>query len=50
MFQKSIGEFAVYDEVTFELSPPRKQVLWPAHCIQGSDGAKLDKDLKVSGS
>jgi len=36
------------DEVVFEFSPPRVQALWPAHCVQGSDGAKLDANLKVS--
>ena len=25
-----------------------KQVLWPDHCVQGTDGASLSKDLSIS--
>ncbi|XP_067948306.1 uncharacterized protein [Watersipora subatra] len=45
---KRFDECCTYDEVTFDLSPPRTQVLWPAHCIQDSEGAKLASNLKVS--
>lgn len=36
-----------YDTVVFEGPPLNRQILWPAHCIQGSWGAKLHPDLKV---
>ena len=45
---KTSAQFSTYDEVKFDLSPPRSQVLWPAHCIQHSEGAKLAGDLTVS--
>ena len=28
--------------------PYGKQVLWPDHCVQGTDGASLSKDLSIS--
>ncbi|XP_064608566.1 uncharacterized protein LOC135472813 [Liolophura sinensis] len=36
-----------FDTVVFDTSPLTEQVLWPAHCIQGSWGAELHKNLKV---
>lgn len=37
----------VFDTVIFDGTPPIKQRLWPAHCIQDSWGAQLHKDLKI---
>ena len=37
----------VFDVVVYDGEPPMEQVLWPDHCVQGSDGAKLHADLKV---
>jgi exosome complex component RRP4 len=36
-----------YDSVIFEAYPDIEQKLWPAHCIEDTDGAKLHPDLKV---
>ena len=30
--------------------PYGKQVLWPDHCVQGTEGAALSKDLSISGA
>ena len=38
----------VLDSVVYEGVPPQPQVMWPVHCVQESDGAKLHKDLEVS--
>lgn len=39
----------VYNELVFEIDgKARSQVMWPPHCIQGSWGAELHKDLKVT--
>ncbi len=35
------------DTVVFAGPPPTEQKLWPAHCIQGSWGSELHRDLKV---
>uniref|UniRef100_H2ZGM6 nicotinamidase n=1 Tax=Ciona savignyi TaxID=51511 RepID=H2ZGM6_CIOSA len=39
----------VYNRVVFDVDNGvrREQVLWPVHCIQGSWGAELHKDLNV---
>jgi len=38
----------VYNKVIFDINGSRReQVLWPPHCIQGSWGAELHKDLIV---
>lgn len=37
----------VNDIVIFKGEPPREQYLWPSHCVQGSWGAELHKDLKI---
>ena len=39
----------VFDEVTFALNSTesRSQVLWPRHCVQNSEGAKLHPDLDI---
>ena len=36
-----------YDVVVFEGPPKTEQVLWAEHCVQGTWGAELHKDLKV---
>ena len=38
---------ALFDEVIFKGPPKTKQKLWPRHCVQESEGAKLHKDLLV---
>jgi len=39
----------VRDKVIFDINGSRReQVVWPPHCIQGSDGAKLQKDIIVA--
>jgi nicotinamidase-related amidase len=35
------------DVVEFSGPPKFNQTLWPDHCIQETDGAKLNADLKV---
>ncbi|CAF0835368.1 unnamed protein product [Brachionus calyciflorus] len=35
-----------FDSVIYEAYPNVLQILWPAHCIQGTNGAKLHADLK----
>uniref|UniRef100_T1JPC2 nicotinamidase n=1 Tax=Strigamia maritima TaxID=126957 RepID=T1JPC2_STRMM len=42
-----MADAKVLDTVIFEGPPVNEQILWPAHCIQGSWGAKLHPDLKV---
>ena len=37
----------VFDTVEFAGPPPFNQTLWPDHCVQGSNGAKLDNRVKV---
>ena len=37
----------MFDQVLFDGKPPLHQTMWPVHCVQGSQGAKLHKDLKV---
>ncbi|CAF4365125.1 unnamed protein product [Rotaria sp. Silwood2] len=46
---KNIRQIKMFDEVTY--TGPKlktKQVLWPTHCIQGTEGAALHKNLYVS--
>ena len=38
-------EIKVYDTVVFKSFPDIGQKMWPAHCIQNSDGAKLHSNL-----
>lgn len=33
--------------VIYEAYPDIEQILWPTHCVQGSQGAELHPDLKV---
>ncbi|XP_071819758.1 nicotinamidase-like isoform X2 [Apostichopus japonicus] len=40
-------EAAVYDEIVFATEPPTVQTLWPAHCLQNSEGAKIHPNLKI---
>ncbi|CAH0545751.1 unnamed protein product [Brassicogethes aeneus] len=41
----------MYDKVIFEGTPPTEQILWPTHCIQGTWGSELHKDLlRVEGA
>jgi len=37
----------VMDKAIFAGPPKQEQVLWPPHCVQNCDGAKLHKDLTV---
>ena len=32
------GKVSMFEEVVFKRYPPYAQVLWPDHCVQGSDG------------
>lgn len=41
------GEAKMYDTVVYAGEKTLEQVLWPPHCVQHSDGAKLHPDLKV---
>lgn len=42
-------KFEVYNKVIYDIDgTAREQVLWPPHCIQGSWGAELHKDLHVT--
>ena len=47
-----VEDIKMFDEVKFKRYPPYKQVLWPDHCIQGSEGEMkkmtLKKNLKFS--
>lgn len=38
-------DIALFEEVTFKGPPQTDQKLWPKHCVQGSWGAQLHKDL-----
>ncbi len=38
----------IFETVQFDGRPPLLQTMWPVHCIQGSHGAKLHEDLKLS--
>ena len=40
-----VENIKMFDEVTFKRYPPYKQVLWPDHCIQGSEGAKFHPNI-----
>ncbi len=41
-------EAKLYDSVVYDCEDcPHPQILWPAHCVQNSEGANLHKDLKV---
>lgn len=35
------------DLVIFEGPPKKEQILWPKHCVQGTWGAEIHKDLKM---
>ena len=37
----------VYESVIFDAYPDIEQKLWPSHCVQDSEGAKLHPDLKI---
>ena len=37
----------MYDSVIFDAYPDIEQKLWPTHCVQDSDGAKLYPDLRI---
>ena len=50
LVEPNIGDWEnikLFDQVVFEGKPPLTQTLWPIHCVQGSEGAKLHKDLKI---
>ena len=32
------GKISMFEEVMFQRTPPYSQVLWPDHCVQGSQG------------
>lgn len=40
-----VENIKMFDEVTFKRYPPYSQILWPDHCIQGSDGAKFHSNI-----
>lgn len=44
----NIDELKLFDAVTFTKPVELQQTMWPDHCIQGSWGAELHEDLKVS--
>merc|ERR1711892_1328763 len=39
------GKVSMFEEVVFKRYPPYAQVLWPDHCVQGSDGAKFHSNI-----
>jgi len=39
------GEVSLFEEVVFKRYPPYSQVLWPDHCVQGTDGAKFHANI-----
>lgn len=41
------ADASTYDAVVFDACPPIEQILWPAHCIQNTWGARLHDDLNV---
>lgn len=43
----SADEAQTSDVVVFQGPPVMEQILWPAHCVQGSWGSELHPDLKV---
>lgn len=45
--KKTKTDIKEYDTVVFEDYPDVEQKLWPAHCVQGTDGAKLHPDLLI---
>merc|ERR1711936_851573 len=40
-----VENIKMFDDVTFKRYPPYSQILWPDHCIQGSDGAKFHSNI-----
>ena len=43
----SAEEAKVFDKVVYDAEKVFEQVLWPPHCIQNSEGAKLHPELMV---
>lgn len=41
----NVEDIKMFDEVVFKRYPPYKQVLWPNHCIQGSEGSNFHPSL-----
>lgn len=39
------GQISVFDEVVFKRYPPYSQVLWPDHCVQGTEGAEFHPNI-----
>ncbi|CAF0951681.1 unnamed protein product [Didymodactylos carnosus] len=39
--------FLFDDEIKYQEKKRVEQILWPAHCVQHSHGAKLHKDLQI---
>lgn len=39
------GGVTMFEEVVFKRYPPYSQVLWPDHCVQGSQGAQFHKNI-----
>jgi len=39
------GEITMFEEVVFKRYPPYAQILWPDHCVQGSQGAEFHKNI-----
>jgi len=49
MFKTFYSEdFKLFDVATFAGPPPFNQTLWPDHCIEDSEGAKLHENLTVT--
>ncbi|XP_029645956.1 nicotinamidase [Octopus sinensis] len=47
-FTRSVEEIQLYDKVTFSLPAAQSQVLWPRHCVRGTWGAQLHRELYVA--
>eukprot|EP00092_Neocalanus_flemingeri_P037991 GFUD01041359.1.p1 GENE.GFUD01041359.1~~GFUD01041359.1.p1 ORF type:complete len:335 (+),score=77.76 GFUD01041359.1:62-1066(+) len=39
------GNVSMFEEVVFKRYPPYAQVLWPDHCVQGSQGAEFHSNI-----
>merc|ERR1712179_167808 len=41
------GEIEMGQEVVFKRDPPYHQVMWPNHCVQGSEGSELENRMPI---
>jgi nicotinamidase-related amidase len=46
-YEKKKTNIKLHDVVIYDAYPDVEQKLWPAHCIQNTDGAKFHPDLKM---